>query len=509
MKILNFCRVNLLFAFLLPASGKADILRSIPKFIHLHVSPNRGGSGSVGTLPPVATFAGFSNDDVGRWLTLANGPEFVNLLGGHSAAFTGRLNPDSCSVGDVPFPMALQTWDNKLDFFQLQTRQLNECVQFRIRDAAGIAASPEQPACNVTAINQYEAIAKGGLCYFRINPNSAFSVQYELNPECTNAQNFQKLELKPLDIFAYSGFYISGDASGRSTLLKPLGSGALRFSIEASAEQIPLSVDMGEGSPRWPVQAFPDVHMAEMDIQSKGRESRLLTRLFLRNSCNAENDIACRFSLPIGVQYTVKEILPTGAERMIDQWYAGGVSPAFWEGFFPSQRDVTNFEFKPGRRYRLEADLTYLSLYHRLFRDGFKSFLIQRGLWDIDPNSPLIPLRPVARMPGLDALKPNDALPVVSPLAPGGGNDFQLELNQMRALLTGIDWPPYFEEMCGPEKCAKAQTGQAKLKVGVEFTLEGFVDGVAKTKDYRVWRESSYSPEYNNNSQTIIRAVCQ
>jgi hypothetical protein len=476
--------------------------------VHLHIAPERNWAGSVSTLPPVASFAGFPAEDFNRWLTLANGPEFVNLLGGRSAAFTGKLNPDRCNVVDVPLPMALKTWDEKLDFYQLQTRQLNSCVQFRIRDAAGISPATEHPACEIETVNHEEVIARGGLCYFRINPNSSFTVRYEINPACTDKSNFGQLELQPLDIFAYSGYYISGDASGRSTLLKPLGSGALRFTIEASDEQTPLSVDMGEGSPRWPDQAFPEVHIAEFDLNSKGSEAKLLTRLFFRNSCATGDDTPCRYAVPIGVQYTIRELLPDGREQMLDQWYAGGVAPASWEGFFQAERDVTSYQFKEGARYRIEADLTYLSIYHRLFREGFKNILIQRGLWTIDPNAPLLPLKPVANMPVLDTLKANGTLPVIHPLAAGGGSDLQLELNLMRALLRGVDWPPYYSEMCGTEVCAKANSGQARLKVGVDFTLEKFEEGNAKASNYRIWRESSYADTYDFNPSTLIKAAC-
>jgi hypothetical protein len=509
MKSLSLNGLSVVCLGALSVSAQADLLRSIPESVHLHIAPERGWAGSVSTIPATASFAGFGAEDVNRWLTLANGPQFMNLLGGYSAAFTGKLNPDKCLVSDVPVPMALKAWDEKLDFFKLQTRQLNSCVQFRVRDSAGIVPAEVHPACEVQPIDKYEVVAKGGLCYFKINPNSNFTVRYEVNPECTDINNFGRLELAPLDIFAYSGFYISGDASGRSTLLKPLGSGALRFSVEASEQQTPLSIDMGEGSPRWPVQAYPDVHMGAFDIQSKGTESKLLTRLFFRNSCTGEDDIPCRYAAPIGVQYTIKELLPDGRERMLDQWYAGGISMAAWEGFFQAQRDVTNYQFNEGARYRLEADLTYLSIYHRLFRDGFKNFLIQRGMWTIDPNAPLLPLRPIARMPALDSMKSGGMLPVVSPLAPGGDNNLQLELNQMRALLTGLDWPPYYSEMCGTTACANANGGEARLKVGVDFTLQSVEDGIGKTGEYRIWRDSAFSSEYDLNSPSLIKAVCQ
>lgn len=508
MKNVTLVRDLLFLTVLTSMEANADLLRSIPDFVQMYISPQRGWAGSVGTLPPTATVAGFAKEDFGRWFTLANGPEFVNLFGGHSAAFTGQLIPDNCKVKDDVFALDLKTWDQKQTNYQLQTKQLNRCLQLRVKDLSGIAPAEVHPACEVEKINQFEVIARGGLCYFKVNPNSAFSVTYETNPECTDPNNFSRLELNPLDIFAYSGFYLSGDASGRSTYLKPLGSSSLRFSIEAPPSDVNLSVDMGEGNPRWPVQAFPDVHMGEVQIESKGDESRIVPRVFFRNNCNEEGSLACQYAIPIGVQYTLKELVGEKT-RTLDQWYTGGVSPAFWEGFFPTQRDISNFRFEPGRRYRVEADLTYLSLYHRLFKEGFKSFLIQNGLWTIDPNAPLLPIRPISRMPGLDSLTSMSQLPLVSPLNPAGGNDFQLELNQLRALLRGVDWPPFYEEMCGERGCAKANSGKAQLKVGVEFTLTGFENGVGKSKDYRVWRESSYASEYNKETQSLIGAVCQ
>ena len=99
-------------------------------------------------------------------------------------------------------------------------------------------------------------------------------------------------------------------------------------------------------------------------------------------------------------------------------------------------------------------------------------------------------------------------MPVISPLAAGGGNDLQLELNQMRALLKGVDWPPYYNEMCGTEVCAKANSGQARLKVGVDFTIEKLGDGLAKASDYRIWRDSSYTDAYDLSPSTLIKAVC-
>lgn len=495
--------------FLYIAPAQADSLRSIPEFVHLHAAPEFNWSGSVGTLPPVASFAGFSEGDIGRWLTVTLGPEYVNLVGGRSASFTGRLNADQCRVVNTPVPMMFQDWDEKDEFYKLKTRQLQNCVQYRIRDVSGIEPAAEQFACQVYAVNPFEVVARGGVCYFRINPHSSFSVQYELNPECTDERNFQRLGLSPLDMFAFNGFYLSGDASGQSSTLIPLGSGLLRFSIQAPVQQVRLSADMGDSAPRWPVLAFPDVHMGDLMIEKNGRQSMFMSQLFFKNLCPSDNVTPCRYSTPVGIQFSLKEILPDGRDLFLDQWYSGALAPAFWEGFFRLQRDIRNFEFKPGSRYRLEADLTYLSVNYRLFREGFRDFLVQQGLWTIDPNLPLRPLPPIAVIPGLDSLKAQPLLPVVSPLSSAGGNDLELELSQLRALLKGVDWPPYFESMCGDSGCADAISGQAKLKVGVEFTVDGFENGRARTVDYRVWRESSFASEYNKETNSLMKADCQ
>jgi len=118
MKTLNLSLLSVVCLGVASVSAQGDLLRSVPEAVHLHIAPQSGWAGSVGTILPVASFSGFPADDFNRWLTLATGPEFVNLLGGHSAAFTGKLNPDKCSVQDVPFPI--------LPVFNLEYETLQE-----------------------------------------------------------------------------------------------------------------------------------------------------------------------------------------------------------------------------------------------------------------------------------------------------------------------------------------------------------------------------------------------
>lgn len=490
-------------------SGEAELLRSIPNLVHLHRAPERGWAGSVGTEIPKASFAGFDNTDVGRWLTIATGPEFVSLSGGHSVAFTGKLAPDRCRAINAPYGMEFNSWEQKQVRYAEQTRRLNQCVVLRVRDSAGIHPAEQHPACKTVSIDKNEVVAQGGLCYFRINPNSFFTITYELSPECADASVANDFRLDSNDIFGTTSFYVSGDPSGRSNLLRPLGSGSIRFSEEASAGFVPLSVDMGEGAPRWPVEAYPDVHMGDLIIEGKPQDARLTTQLFLKNACPLEHYAACSSALPIGIQYSIKELKPDGGSRMLDQWYAGGVSPVGWEGFFATQRNMTNFALEPQKRYQLEADLTYLSIYHRLFKEGFKNYLIQRGHWVINSDTPLIPIPPIAVMPGLTAFQPGAPLPLAPHLTPGGKQDFQLELNQLRALLTGVDWPPYYEEMCGERGCARAQSGKAKLRVGVEFRFRGFDEPGEKIDQLKIWRDSSFQSEYAKPVDALFKAECK
>lgn len=490
-------------------SGKADLLRSIPSLIHLHVAPERGWSGNVGTELPRASFAGFDNADVGRWLTLATGPEFVNLAGSHSVAFTGKLAPDRCRAVNAPLPLTFKSWDEKQAQYAEQTKVLNQCVVLRVHDSSGIRPADQHPACEIQKVNDKEVLAQGGLCYFRINPNSFFTVSYELSQKCSHASDVNSRLTQSNDIFSSTSFYISGDSSGRSNLLKPLGSGVLRFSVEAPQLATALSVDMGEGAPRWPVEAFPDVHMGDLIIEGKPEDARLTSQIYIKNACSVERNAACSAALPVGAQYSLKEIRPDGSTRMFDQWYTGGVAPVGWEGFLSAQRNMTHFSLKAGNRYRLEADLTYLSIYYRLFKDGFKNYLIQRGQWTINSDSPLIPIPPIALMPGLTAFQPTAPLPVTSYLTPGGKQDFQLELNQLRAMLTGVDWPPYYEEMCGIRGCIRAQSGLAKLKVGVDFRFRGFDVSGDKIDELKISRESTFQSEYNTPVNALFKAECK
>ena len=489
----------------------ADYKSSIPAAIQLHVSPQGGWSGSTSTVPPTANFSGFSQSDSGRWFTITSGPEFINLLGGRSASFIGQLVPDKCTVANSPLPIVQNDWDFKQSLYQKQTRQLQACVQVRVHDPSGVTPAPDQQECQIERVDEREVVASGGVCFFQISPLSNFELKYEIKPQCADSSQFAAVGLEPLDIFAFAGFYVSGDATGRSPTLKPLGSTALRMTIEASDSVVRMSTNMGQGTPRWPVVAHPDVHMGEFEIYQRDDASPavLTTRLFARNACMEQDKTECNFGFPMGMQFNLGEVRADGKIQLIDQWYTGGVVPPFWQGFMPANRELANAAFRKGQRYRLEADLTWMSMYYKLFRDGFTNFLVSLGLWKIDPNQPLVPLRPVATIPGLKGILPQQPLPNFSPLVPGGANDMSVELNRLRGLVVDLSWPPLYEQLCSEDACVRALDGQARLKVGIDFTFDGIVNGKAQTSALRVWRESSYLSDYVQSTDAMMRPQCE
>lgn len=493
-----------------PMAG-ADVRSSIPLSVQLHISPSGNWAGSTATVPPKVSIGGFESSEVGRFFTIATGPEFTNLLSMRSTSFTGRLVPDRCQVVDAPLPFVQRSWDANLDLYQKQTRQLHECVRVRVHDSLGVDPAPEQVACQVERVNENEVVVSGGVCFLQIHPTSRFELTYEINPACSDESQFSALGLEPLDIWSYSGFYVSGDATGRSPELKSLGSTALRFTIEASEPAVQLSADMGQGTPRWPVSVDPDVHMAEFILQQRDAASRpqLWTQLFIQNTCQDDQNAECQFGFPVGMMFNLKELKSEGRISLLEQWYAGGVAPAYWQGFLPASRQLNFSAFESGRRYRLEADLTYLSLYYRLYKEGLRDWLVSLGVLKIDPTQPLVPLKPISTIPALGGLTPASPISVLPPLTPGGSNDITLELNRLRSLLTDVNWPPFYERMCAGDICARALEGQAKLRVGVDFTFDGFANGKAKTSNYRVWRESAYLPEYDQQPSELTRPKCE
>jgi hypothetical protein len=451
------------------------------------------------------------------------GPEFINVISGRSASFTGQLAPERCSIQDAPLALQRRDWASKLSLYQQQTQQLHGCVQIRVHDPSGLAVVPGQANCKVERVNDREVIASGGVCYFPISSVSNFELKYEINPQCADFSRIANLpspiappvaghlKLAPLDIFGFGGFYVSGDSSGRSPQLKPIGSTALRLTIQPSSTDVRLSTDMGGGTPRWPVVAHPDVHMAAFDIfRREGTSSAVLTtQLFAQNLCTDETKPECRFSFPLGALFQLKQLKSDGRTMLLDQWYSGAIVPAFWQGFLPATREISFLDFREGRRYRLEADLTYMSMNYGLFKEGFKNYLVSLGLLKIDPDQPLAPLRPIAKLPTLKGLIPSAPLPDLKPLTPGGASDVSLELNRMRSLVTDVNWPPLYEKICAGEKCLPALDGQAHLKVGLEFTIDKFENNHAAISDLRVWRESSLLSEYNIQTTKLMRPECK
>lgn len=496
--------------FLVPPSWAA-YKGSIPATVQLHVSPRGGWSGSTANVPPTAQFGAFSQDEHGKFLTVATGPEFINLISGRSASFIGQLSPERCTIAGAPFQFGQVDWDSKSTLYKEQTRQLHACLQMRVEDPSGVKPAGNQQACRMEILSEKAVLASGGVCYFQITPISNFTIRYELKPECQDPSRYADLQLGAFDIGAFSGFYISGDSSGQSLQLKPLGSTALRLTIEPLSASVSMSTDMGKGSPRWPVVVHPDAHIAQFEIFKREEDSRSLinTNIFAESACRDEQNEACYFGYPLGAQFSLREVQPSGRTLLVEQWYSGGSVPAFWQGFIPASRELTFTAFRKGYRYRLEADFTYLSIYHRLFKEGFRNFLVSLGLWSIDHTQPLVPLRPVAVTPALQAFKSNPPVPDLQPLTAGGINDISLELNRMRSLLSDVTWPPFYEKMCGTEGCVRALEGQAQLLAGVEFTFDGFENGKAKTTAYRTWRRSAFLPDYDLEVKEMMRPECK
>jgi hypothetical protein len=486
-----------------------------PSFLPFHIAPQNGWSGFYGTELPTAHVSGFGREHFATYLTIATGPYNTNMYGTQGASFTGLLVNDECRVeGPINFGRTPFTQIHSL--YQTRTQALHSCIRMRVHDVTGIKPAEPQVACNVETITPYEAIAKGGVCYFMIVPGAAFNITYELDPECSSQEKLASLNFAAHDITAFSGFYISGDASGHSSSLLPLGSTTLRLSTEASGKNFPLSTKMGEGVPLWPARYETEFHMGDVRINNAGEgRSAISTSILISNACektctNGICESPCDYPTAVGSQVMLEELHTNGHVSLLDIWYTGTNAPAQWQGALSSSRYVNYPFFAPGKRFRITADLTYLTMFHQLYKEGFKQLLVDIGILRADPTKPTRPLPPIATLDTIKTLSQIPQVPQFPLLGDNGVTDYSLTLNALRSLIQLMGWPPYYTEACYGTKCVPATHGGAKTLVGVDFSIESIApDGSAQLSKMELWRKSTFLPSYHIETDTLPKVRCR
>jgi hypothetical protein len=496
----------LAFVTLISGKAQASFFDGLTQEGFLMSAPFRGAS-LVKTDKSQTSIGGFKPAEFRKFLLVATGPQIVTGNYTTVSSFISSIGDDQCTIKNSPF--VPQDFPGRKAQFEELSRTVNSCLRTRVYDFGPTRGRParNQRFCTLEKTADGGFLVNGGLCFFEVTPGSEFKISYEWNPTCLQPSSLQAQGINPQDFRVFSGFYLSGDASGQSLDLTPLGANTLRMLIEPSEKHLPISVDFGNTNGRWPIVTRSDVHFVEPRIlMPEGIDHSVEQGILVKNTCTGQSwngflAGSCDFPFALGAQMTIGELLPNGEEIVMDYWFGGGVAPSQWDGIVPTLRRTKTLKLEIGKRYRITADMSYPDQYYRMFRKGFNQLLIdnslldgslgQAGLGSVPSLTPIKGTRVLADLgviPGLPALGlANDTSEIIYGV-----------LESLNALLGFEGWPPFYEKWCNGGNCRGLLANDNSLKMTSEFTITG-VDGggVATLSDLRITRSSNLWPTYD------------
>lgn len=500
--------IILVLFFVVTSSHAVDI--DVPKKpFNLATAPGRGMT--IRNVPAESiTVTGFKRGEVRKHLMLAHGPEYINIKYQTTSSFLGSLGNNYCKLKNTEVSNP-RDYEAKAAYFKKQSDVMRMCLQYRVTDHGQLPIRyvSTQPDCKIEKVDSHTVVATGGLCYFQINRKSSFSVRYELNPKCSDMEYLKWNNIDPMDFFIFSGFYIAGDASGHSMDLTPLDAAKIRLTVEPWGDSLPMSIPY-PFSPMWPTRVSTDYHMGNVRIfknndrkRAQVVEASLIASNLCGRSCNGPNCASvCDFHSVLGAEMKLYELNSAGEPLFLDLWYAGGMVPAQWEGFLPTSRVLQFDAIVPGRRYRVEASLSYPDMYYRLFKKGFEQLLIDLSTYkngysltgggrSLPTLTPLEPLRSSNNQ--LPLLKPYRGLTSANGLA-----DIWTALDTLNNQFHIVGWPPFYEEYSRNGKTRNILDGSNEITISMDFTVKEFEPNKeAVLSDFVIRRSSNTLRNYS------------
>ncbi|MCX7979123.1 MAG: hypothetical protein N2578_08980, partial [Bdellovibrionaceae bacterium] len=430
-------------------------------------------------------------------------------------SFDGKFSPERCELLNSLSKNSVDA-EARTGALERQFRALRTCANIQVYDLDGrhISYRPNQARCKITSIGNGVLQLEGDFCFLDVNPRNRFAVLTNIKPECADAKFLKKHNIQPQDIEGTLNAFLTGDDSGFSTDVDPLGSSRVRLYIQPGRDLMPLTEAYSDSMARFPTEYAADINIGHLKI--RGSDQNYMVDLSVevdnrgaprcsRSFCAAPND----FTIPVVGEVELVQMLPGGRSRFIDSWWHAGFAHPQWQGLVRSfERNLNEITMSKGERYQLTV--TFYDPFEdwQLFAKAAEQFLIDlrgtQGTAGIDMIAPLQGLQSLMGLPLLEALP--------SLRSPDMTQEMERILYALRTLGQDRQWPSYYERACDTEMSSCVRPGKVKfmVKVGVRFTVEGWnaADNIVQLRDYEVFRESSYLPGYTRRVKSLAEVRC-
>lgn len=457
-------------------------------------------------------------ESAGQFLMLSKGIYMPTLVSDVAdISLDGEIPSDNiCKIENPLFAKPL-SHDQKKDLVRRQHRFLKECGFISVAELSGrpLRYNARQQFCKITNMGPSIAKLEGDYCFLQINPSYNLAITLGINPECATPEKMRSLGLEFGDIEATLNSYVTGDASGMSTDVDPIGSSRYRFTLQAPQNLIELSEDMGPEAPRFPTTYKAEMNMGDLQFRPSG-EDRVDLDMYL--SVDNMDSPSCKdglctgpssYNIPVAAEVEIYRLPPAGKPQLVDGWTTGTIAQGSWKGLMRlPQQTIDGLYMKKGEQYKVVVTMIdpYDDFY--IFLTRAEQFLVDlkgaNGVAGLDSIPSLVALTNLAGMPdlvGLPSITTSDL-----------NSDLEQSLGFFKKLGATRLWPTYYSRLCDPThgKCFEAGKQKFWNRFTTHFTVGDLSpNNIYNLSDIRVTKESPQQVIMNKAVKTLPRYSCE
>ncbi|MBV2167381.1 MAG: hypothetical protein KUL82_01630 [Bdellovibrio sp.] len=457
-------------------------------------------------------------ESAGKFLMLSKGVFMPGLVSDVAdISLDGEIPNDKvCRIENPIFSKPLDH-NQKKSLVKRQHQFLKECTFITVAEMSGrpLRYNAFQPFCKVTNMGASMVQMEGDYCFLQINPSYNLAISMGLKSQCANLEKMRELGLEFGDIEASLNSYVTGDDTGMSTEVDPIGSSRYRFTLQAPKNFIPLSDDLGMEAPRFPATYEAEMNIGELRFRPSGSERVDLDMYLSVDNMNAPfcKEGLCAgastYNIPVAAEIEIYRIDASGKKSFVDGWTTGGIAQGNWKGLLRlPQHTIDGEGFKAGDNYKVIVTMYDPFEDFYIFLSQAEQFLIDlKGANGVAGLDSIPSLQALTNLTGLPSLM---GLPDIS--SGDINSDLEMSLSYFKKLGATRLWPTYYSKICDPSHGSCLVPGKQKFwnRFTANFQIGGMSSaGIYDLKKIHVVKESPMGIIMDRQVPTLPRYSCE
>ena len=447
-----------------------------------------------------------------KYIMLAFGPEVVDLIDTMRGTNYNKdfLENSTCSLTNNPLTKISSQEDRK-NVFNNKWKYIKKCVEVTVLEMGPhpLVYPLDQEGCSITPISELSAKFSGGYCFFKPSGDSQYKIDISISKECLTLNEYGHSKIDLQDLNAELSAYTSSNYKSDLEDLSPLGTTALRFSVNPDKSVLKPSDDFGILRPTFPANyQINDLHLGKILFSKLSSDDIFINIPFivdnatcLKKNVNGVSSSPCDYSTPFASTISLKDNL--GQEVLT--WQDGGVAPANWQGVLSGVGFRMTKELIPkNKRYTLVIEFSDPQFLFNSFKNR-----ISKKLGSIDTNFAIWSRAGrINEINDIKILNEIDKMIEVEPIGPLNFNSSLVGVANSRRRLSSYFstsmFPPIYEKTCNSKgKCIDASETFATFEVSF-FLKEDY-----SISNLHIFRKSDLLGSYSKDINQQPEYICQ